>query len=73
MEAKDTSPLYDVLRYLLDRVPHSTQDDYDRVAAAIDELENPAELVDELDDTAAADQTTATGPTRGKQKKETSS
>lgn len=31
--------LHDVLRYLLERVPHSTQDDHDRVAAIIDEHE----------------------------------
>lgn len=28
--------IHDVLRYLLDRVPHSTQEDRDRVAALID-------------------------------------
>jgi len=28
--------VHDVLRYLLERVPHSTQEDHDRVAALID-------------------------------------
>ena len=33
------STVHDVLRYLLDRVPHSTQDEHDRVAALIDQDE----------------------------------
>lgn len=28
--------VHDVLRYLLERVPHRTQDDHDQVAAQID-------------------------------------
>lgn len=34
--------IHDVLRYLLERVPHSTQDEHDQVAALIDADEAPA-------------------------------
>lgn len=33
------SAVHDVLRYLLERVPHSTQDEHDEVAALIDQDE----------------------------------
>lgn len=35
--------IHDVLRYLLERVPHSTQDEYDRIAAVIDQDQSGAE------------------------------
>lgn len=36
------SALHEVLRYLLARVPHGTQEDHDRVAALIDQDEQAA-------------------------------
>lgn len=36
------SAVHDVLRYLLERVPHSTQEEHDQVAELIDHDEHPA-------------------------------
>jgi hypothetical protein len=46
--------VHDVLRYLLERVTHSTQDDHDRVAAVIDEDENAALATSEDENVAPA-------------------
>lgn len=36
--------IHEVLRYVLARVPHSTQDDHDRIAAVIDEDDDGAQI-----------------------------
>jgi hypothetical protein len=49
--------LHDVLRYLLERVPHSTQDEHDRIAAAIDDNERGGQVPDEPDEPPAPKKT----------------
>ena len=47
METAVIEGVVQVLRYLLERVPHRTQDDHDAVAAVIDALEAPQPVKEE--------------------------